>query len=189
MLAIKQLLPRPSRRGFLAGSAAAGLTLGFSPAAGPDRQRRRGRAEPVRGLSEHRAGQQRHRAVGAHGHGPGHLHRHRHAGGRGAGRRLGADAGRGCRRQSQVLRQHDVGRGRAGHRRLDRHPELVGPLPAGGGRRPRDAGPGSRRDLDRAGRRGRGSRTASSPTPAGGRRASASWRRRRPSSPRQRSRC
>ena len=99
MLAIKQLLPRPTRRGFLAGTAAAGLTLGFSPTAGPHRQRRRGRAEPVRGLSEHRAGQQRHRAVGAHGHGPGHLHRHRHAGGGGAGRRLGADAGRGCRRQ------------------------------------------------------------------------------------------
>ena len=34
MLAIKQLLPRPSRRGFLAGSAAAGLTLGFSPLLG-----------------------------------------------------------------------------------------------------------------------------------------------------------
>ena len=34
------------------------------------------------------------------------------------------------------------------------HPELLGPLPAGGGRRPRDAGPGGRRDLGRAGRRG-----------------------------------
>ena len=30
----KQLLPRPSRRGFLVGSAAAGLTLGFSPLLG-----------------------------------------------------------------------------------------------------------------------------------------------------------
>ena len=34
MLAIKQLLPRPTRRGFLARTAAAGLTLGFSPLLG-----------------------------------------------------------------------------------------------------------------------------------------------------------
>ena len=42
---------RPSRRGFLVGTTAAGLTLGFSPVLRPDRQRRRGRHEPVRRLS------------------------------------------------------------------------------------------------------------------------------------------
>ena len=34
MRAIREQLPRPSRRGFLAGAAAAGLTLGFSPVLG-----------------------------------------------------------------------------------------------------------------------------------------------------------
>ena len=112
----------------------------LQPEPAPDRQRRRGRPEPVRGLSAYRAGQHGDRAVGAHGHGPGRLYRPRHAGGRGAGCRLVADARRGCRRQPQVLRQPDVGRGRAGHRRLDRDPELLGPLPPGGSRRPGDAG-------------------------------------------------
>ena len=123
-----------------------------------------------------------HRAVGPHGRRPGHLYRHRHAGRRGARRRLGADAGRGRRRQPEALRQHGLGRRGPGHRRLDRHDQLLGALPARGRDGARHAG---RRRRPRAGacrpREIRVDEGRAQPPPRGPRPASASspMRRRR----------
>ena len=78
MLAIKRDLPRPSRRQFLVGAAAAGagLTIGFHVPMGPaSRALAADTANPINAYLRIASGRHRDRALGAHGRRPGHLYR------------------------------------------------------------------------------------------------------------------
>ena len=160
---------RPSRRGFLAGSA--GLVVGFylarsararrDPAHGGRACGRAGHAVRAERLRAHRSRRHGEHRVQAHRDGTGALHGADDDRGRGARRRHGADARRPCARERRALQEPRLRRD--GHRRLNRHRQQLRAAPPGRCHRARHAGGRSGRGMGGAGRRDRRGRRAHPP--------------------------